>query len=643
MKRLKFYLVGFVLIFSIKLSVAQDINIKYGKVSPYELNMDKCTLDTTADAAVLCRNGIMLFKYGASISLYFHKRIKVLTEEGKDYADVALSYYSKDGIEKFGKIKAQIINYENGELTKTQLSKKDFYKVEVNEYFTETRFTLPNVKVGSIIEYEYVITSDDFVNMREWLFQEEIPTIYSEIQANIEDGLDVRILYQGSRLLHKYTGEPLKKWSLMNMPPVKKEPYSPNPYDFINKIKFQLAGYYSSVNPLSGRQYNSFMTTWPKLIYELESDPEYRSIMKDRNHNELDFMSLEEKIDPKKAMHAIFSHIRDEYKWDGKRRIFPKQSFFSLVSNKIGNGAELNLLFTSYMKELGFDAYPLMISSKNNGKISKQYPIISQFNHLISYVKIHNKEYFVDLTSPNIPLGSIHWDLVNGEGLVISNTEVKWVKLQAITDSKIFTYVQLKLDEEKPSLYIERSFTGYAAYEERKNAHAESEDYYVNENFGEVYGFDLDSYETSGLEKTDENFKIKCVYTIDSLPDLLTLDAIIYKKFKSNPFLNENRKMPILFDYTIIDSYLINITLSETSEVIFLPVNEGIKLSDKAFYTYATMKSGNSITLKRDYKLKNNFINDPDEIKAVKDLYGKIINKENENIILDLSKKAHSE
>ena len=45
-----------------------------------------------------------------------------------------------------------------------------------------TKVTMPNVKVGSVIEITYKVRSDFIFNFQDWEFQSTIPTVWSEYQ-----------------------------------------------------------------------------------------------------------------------------------------------------------------------------------------------------------------------------------------------------------------------------------------------------------------------------------------------------------------------------------------------------------------------------------------------------------------------------
>jgi hypothetical protein len=105
---------------------------------------------------------------------YVYKRLKVLTEKGKDRASVEIPYDAKYvGI---ADIRARTIAPDG---TITPLTGKAFnstiVKGEGVKYLAKT-FTLPNVQVGSIIEWKYTEYWEDYVFAPHWVVQDDLVT-----------------------------------------------------------------------------------------------------------------------------------------------------------------------------------------------------------------------------------------------------------------------------------------------------------------------------------------------------------------------------------------------------------------------------------------------------------------------------------
>ena len=105
----------------------------------------------------------------------YYVRLKVLTEGGKDYANVELPYVAGHGGRTLDDIAGRTVQPDG---TVVPFTGKPYEKLiaKGNDYKYKAKvFTLPAVQVGSILEYRYKIHYDDnyFINPN-WLIQSEL-------------------------------------------------------------------------------------------------------------------------------------------------------------------------------------------------------------------------------------------------------------------------------------------------------------------------------------------------------------------------------------------------------------------------------------------------------------------------------------
>jgi hypothetical protein len=126
-----------------------------GEFNRNELSLSQCDFDKDADAIILF--DVATSSYNDEYNLITNHRIrfKILKPKGIDKANIEIPYYSKEDFESVSHIEA--ISYtvgDNGGVIK-QLDKKTIFRQKVNERISVVKFTLPNVKVGTIIDYQY--------------------------------------------------------------------------------------------------------------------------------------------------------------------------------------------------------------------------------------------------------------------------------------------------------------------------------------------------------------------------------------------------------------------------------------------------------------------------------------------------------
>lgn len=165
-------------------------NLKYGKPTREELSMTTYTPDTTAAAICLLQQGKTDFVYHDYFKLITERtyRIKILKPQGSDYANVTIPYYapvnSNNEPDRIDKLSASSYNLENGKTIKTELTEDLISDERVDQYVKLLKFSIPAVKVGTVIEYRYTHISN-YLEIPNWYMQKEIPVIYNQYTVTI--------------------------------------------------------------------------------------------------------------------------------------------------------------------------------------------------------------------------------------------------------------------------------------------------------------------------------------------------------------------------------------------------------------------------------------------------------------------------
>src|SRR4030095_15026053 len=119
---------------------------------------------------------------------------------GYDLANVEILLYSEgNNEEKLENLKAHTYNLENGKIVETKVDvKKSVYKSGIDKNHVAQKFVFPAIKEGSIIEYEYTVSSDFVFNLQPWKFQGDHPVLWSEYEVSIPDFFYYVFLQQGN-------------------------------------------------------------------------------------------------------------------------------------------------------------------------------------------------------------------------------------------------------------------------------------------------------------------------------------------------------------------------------------------------------------------------------------------------------------
>ncbi|ULT26410.1 DUF3857 domain-containing protein [Sphingobacterium sp. E70] len=94
-------------------------------------------------------------------------------------------------------MKAVTYNLENGQIIRTELENKKVFKENYSTYLDLNKFTLPNIKEGSIIEVSYRTLEQDLFNFKTWEFQDDIPKLQSQYIAIIPASFTYNVVLRG--------------------------------------------------------------------------------------------------------------------------------------------------------------------------------------------------------------------------------------------------------------------------------------------------------------------------------------------------------------------------------------------------------------------------------------------------------------
>lgn len=140
-------------------------------------------------------------------SEFFYRRIKILNDEGKKYADVEIPIFLSHS--SVYDLKARTV-HADGKII--EFSGKPFQKTIVKGRgikYTAKTFTLPEVTVGSIIEYRYVVgMPEDVLYDNSWTVQHDLYTVKESFHMKAYEGALETKYGGGSQLSMIYSNMP---------------------------------------------------------------------------------------------------------------------------------------------------------------------------------------------------------------------------------------------------------------------------------------------------------------------------------------------------------------------------------------------------------------------------------------------------
>ncbi len=258
--------------------------------------------------------------------------------------------------------------------------------------------------------------------------------------------------------------------------------------------------------------------------------------------------------------------------------------------NKTGNSTEINLILFHLLKQSGIDAYPMVVSTREHGKVDPFYTSLIQFNRAVVYVPVDStKKYVLDATGKYNMYNETPADLLNSSGLYIDKPK------------NLYDIVQLKKDlPARQVILVNAEIKAGGKLEGNVEISSTS---YGKINSIERYKKDGEKKYIDYLRNDDNNLKIATFkienMDVDTLPlvqnvdfsldlagadeNYIYLNPNLFTPFKTNLFLSENRMTDIDFAYP--RSYSINgiykIPVGYKTDA--LPKSVSMVMPDKSF------------------------------------------------------------
>ncbi|TCD10426.1 DUF3857 domain-containing protein [Pedobacter frigidisoli] len=656
---MKKILIASILFFLTLASYAQNFN--FGAITYDDYEFDKKKLDSNANAVVLKEFGTTSIQQDEStghleVIFEHHVKIKIYNKEGFKEANIVIPMYKDDSREEtISELKASTFNLESGGFVETIMDKKAVFTENRSRYTRLTKFTLPNLKEGSIIEYSYRLRSPNLFNYKTWEFQGDIPKVVSEYLAYIPGIYNYNVSLRGFQKLTDQKSEINKEclrlsgaaidcskmtYIMKNIPAFIEEDNMTAPSNFKSAIYFELA----EVQNLTGGK-TSYTKTWKDVDYELVSDKNIGAQMKRKDvFKDLISVITKDAADDLSKAQTIYNYIKKQIKWDNYYGIQSSDNIKKSLESRSGSAADINLSLIAALSAANLDAEAVILSTRENGTINKLYPVVSEFNYLVAKVNIGDKSYLLDATEPLLPFGLLPLRCINDQGRVINLKKPSyWIDLKA-NQKTITNYIlNGKLTADGKIIGTLTTLTqGYAAYNKRKEIlrYSSPEEYVekLDERLTRIKILehkiiDLDSVENVLTEKYEVEFSIN-----DGSKDQFYFSPFFISAITKNPFNLNERTYPVDLGAASDERIIINVALPSKYELVEKPKDLAIGLPNAGGkYLLQTKLDDSTISMSQILQF-NNAVYQPEEYLYLKEFYSKIIQNQKSEFLL---KKAN--
>jgi hypothetical protein len=391
-------------------------------------------LEMTSDPKAPGADAVYLYREEKTDdNLHYHSyyvRIKVLTEKGKELATVRTPYERRSF--KVTDIQGRTI-HPDGTVIPLTAKPTDLTDIKTKDLQVNSMvFTLPNVDVGSILEYRLQIRYDDnsvssptwqiqqpyFVHKAHYQFEPSKDIGYiTDSRGNMANNLMYAlILSDGTKMKHDISG----RYSLdvSDVPPIPRDDWMPP----LNSINWRAEFYYSPY-PSGAEFWRNEGKRWTKetdhfaepgkalknavaeLVNAGDSDEQkarklYASVMKlDNTDFTREKSSAERKTEKLKAIKNA------EDVW----------------IQKSGSSDDLALLYVALARAAGLHVDPMQVVNRDRAVFDPSYLNLSQLDDYIAVVVLNGKDVYLDPGEKMCPFGLLQWKHSFASGLRLSD------------------------------------------------------------------------------------------------------------------------------------------------------------------------------------------------------------------------------
>lgn len=567
-----------------------------GMVPKLEQELRFYEKDTTASAVYLNEWGYNYFKIVNNqirIIKEYYAKIKILKPEGLEYATIEIPYYRNA---KTSEIVRKIKGVSTLDGKQTYLQKSAIFQETINENWNQMKFTFPNAKVGSVLEYKYTMETPFLFNFEGWYFQSTIPKVKSTFNAKIFGNYRYNRNLRGSLKLSKneasiekrcfyIPGAPegadceVLEYGMYDIPAFKKEDHMLAAKNYISRIKFELSEQISFYEDRPNKKYTK---SWKDVDKDFRRDKDIGGQLKKTNyfkkHLPLELQQIPNDLDRAKA---VYYFIQNHYKWNGYYRIFDNDNIKRAFENKKGNVGEINLSLINALNAVHIPTKLMLLSTRKNGLPTKAHPVISDFNYLIAISEINGETVKLDATVKQLPFGDLPFHCLNYEGRVMDFKNASyWEAIKAKSEKISAEQLSLKLNksgEFTGNLRIINS--GYAAINKRYTIITKGEDNYLNQLETSYNDAEFKVLEISGLHDPEKNilesYEVS-IPTEEAIGSKTYLQVFFTPQLFNNPFKLNDRRYPIDYGYKRKYTYNFHLQIPTGYKV-------ASKLTNKAF------------------------------------------------------------
>ncbi len=399
-------------------------------------------------------------------------RIKILKEEGRSHANIEIPFSKL--YEDIKNLKARtirpdgsIINFEGKSYEKTIVQARGV------EYLAKT-FTLPDVQVGSIIEYYYTVDyTGQWIFDSRWILSNELFTKYARFSLRPYPRFALRWIWQGVAQGPSKDGfGGLVRMEVHDIPAFETEDFMPPKDELKARVDFIYTGF--EALPMEPDKF------WKQVGKELNSDVE-SFINKRKGMEEAVSQIVSPDDSPEQKAQKIYARVQQfrntsyEIEKTEQEKKREKEKDLSNVDDVwkrgYGNGFQLTWLYLALARAAGLDAHGVRVSDRQNYFFNRTLMNRRKLDTNVVLLHFKDRDVYCDPGAAFTPFGLLPWYETGVPGLRLDKNGGEWVEttLPDSSVSQLMRKAELKLRAESGALegHLTVTYTGLEASQRR--------------------------------------------------------------------------------------------------------------------------------------------------------------------------------
>jgi hypothetical protein len=418
---------------------------------------------------------------GPSEAVYL--QIKILTEEGRKYADVEIPFDKER--ESVRGIQARTIR-PDGSIVKFDgvVYEKPIVQARGVKWLAKT-FTMPDVQVGSVIEYRFRRDFESgFVFNSHWILSEDLFTKYAKFSLDPYRGFPLR--YSWPAGLPTGTDTPKNQRGKIRLeshdvPAFVTEEHMPPEDELKYRVDFI---YISDSDPEPEKDPAVFWKKYGKRMYHVVDEYVDRrramaeavaQIVEPGDSPDVKLRKIYERT--QRVRNTSFERKKSQQEAD-RENLKSAKNVEDLWKQGYGNGNQLPWLFLALVRAAGIQADPVIAPTRDVNFFDLRIQNPADLNANVVVVTLDGKELFLDPGTALAPFGLLPWSETAVKGLRLDKEGGTWIEvpLSEPQDSRVERKGKLKLTPDGTlEGKVTVTFTGQEALWRRHEEHNEDE------------------------------------------------------------------------------------------------------------------------------------------------------------------------